>query len=239
MRTAIVTGGAGGIGAAICRSLAETGLRVVVADLDGDAAALVAEQIGGIGVEMDVADPDSVAAGLAAPGDPVTVLVNAAGWDRLQRFIDTDEDFQRRVIDINLHGPIRMTRAVLPAMVEAGWGRVVSVSSDAGRVGSSGEAIYAGAKGGVIAFMKTVAREHARHGITANTVCPGPADTPLLRGMIEDGHEGLVEALQRSIPMRRLATPDDIAPMVAFLCSEPARYITGQTVSVSGGLTMA
>lgn len=237
MRTSLVIGGAGGIGAAICTALAAGGSRVVVADLDVDAAGALAADIGGIGLEIDVTEPESVAAAVAAVA-PVSILVNAAGWDRMLRFVDTDETFQQRVIDINLHGPMRVTREVLPGMISRGWGRVVSVSSDAGRVGSSGEAIYAGAKGGVIAFMKTVAREHARHGITANTVCPGPADTPLLRSMVEDGNEGLVEALQRAIPMRRLATPEDIGPLVAFLCSEDAGYITGQTISVSGGLTM-
>jgi len=243
-RVALVTGGAGAIGAAVCRALAAQGRTVAVADLDGEGAALLAAEIGGLGVPIDVADPDSVDLALAAVRDrlgPVTVLVSCAGWDLMRPFIETDEPFQARVLEINLGGPIRVARAVLPDMIEAGFGRIVLVSSDAGRVGSSGEAIYAAAKGGLLALAKSIAREVVRHGITANCVCPGPTDTPLFRGLAEATTDGdrITEALTRAIPMRRLGRPDDVAPAVAFLASDAAAYITGQTLSVSGGLTMS
>jgi 2-hydroxycyclohexanecarboxyl-CoA dehydrogenase len=143
------------------------------------------------------------------------------------------------VIDVNYKGCLRMTRAVLPGMVERGWGRIVNIGSDAGRVGSSLESVYAGTKGAVIAFTKTIARETARSGVTANTVCPGPTRTPMLEAMAAGERRGLIEALEKAVPMRRLAEPDDIAHAVAFFASEGAGYITGQTLSVSGGLTMA
>jgi 2-hydroxycyclohexanecarboxyl-CoA dehydrogenase len=243
-RVALVTGGAGAIGAAVCRELAASGRAVAVADLDGEGAALLAAEIGGLGVPIDVADPDSVDLAIAAVRDrlgAITVLVSCAGWDLMRPFIDTDEAFQARVLEINLGGPIRVVRAVLPDMIEAAFGRIVLVASDAGRVGSSGEAIYAAAKGGVIALAKSVAREVVRHGITANCVCPGPTDTPLFRGLAEATEDGdrITQALERAIPMRRLGQPDDVAPPIAFLASDEARYITGQTLSVSGGLTMS
>jgi 2-hydroxycyclohexanecarboxyl-CoA dehydrogenase len=243
-RVALVTGGAGAIGAAVCRALAAQGRTVAVADLDGEGAALLAAEIGGLGVPIDVADPDSVDLALAAVRDrlgAVTVLVSCAGWDLMHPFVETDEPFQARVLEINLGGPIRVARAVLPDMIEAGFGRIVLVSSDAARVGSSGEAIYAAAKGGLLALAKSIAREVVRHGITANCVCPGPTDTPLFRGLAEatDAGDRIIEALTRAIPMRRLGRPDDVAPAVAFLASDAAAYITGQTLSVSGGLTMS
>lgn len=195
-------------------------------------------------LEMDVTDPDSVDQGIAAISDglgPVEILVNCAGWDELRPFLDTDERFLRRVLEINLAGPVRVTRGVLPQMVDRGWGRIVNVASDAGRVGSSLEAIYSGAKGGLISFTKTVAREMARHGITANCVCPGPTETPLLEHIVDASSSGqkVIDAMVRAVPMRRLGKPDDLAPAVVFLASEEAGYITGQTLSVSGGLTMA
>jgi 2-hydroxycyclohexanecarboxyl-CoA dehydrogenase len=243
-RVALVTGGAGGIGEAVCRALAAAGRRVAVADLDGAGAVRIASEIGGVGVPIDVADPASVARALAetrARLGPVAVFVSCAGWDEMRPFAETDEAFQARVLEINLAGPIRVARGVLPDMTAAGFGRVVMIASDAGRVGSSGEAIYAGAKGGLIAFAKSLAREAVRHGITANSVCPGPTDTPLFRGMAAAGGEGgrIAQGLERAIPMRRLGRPEDVAPAVAFLASDEARYITGQTLSVSGGLTMA
>jgi 2-hydroxycyclohexanecarboxyl-CoA dehydrogenase len=169
------------------------------------------------------------------------VLVNCAGWDELRGFLDTDEEFWRRVIAVNYEGCLRTTRAVLGAMIERGWGRIVNLSSDAARVGSSQEAVYAGAKAAVIAFTKTIAREAARHGVTANVVCPGPTDTDMLRTMSQAAPdaERLIESLARAVPMRRLGRPEDAAGAVAFLASEEAGYITGQTLSVSGGLTMA
>jgi 2-hydroxycyclohexanecarboxyl-CoA dehydrogenase len=243
-RVALVTGGAGGIGAAVCRALARDGHRVVVADLAIDAAQHVADEIDGIAVRLDVTDADSVRAAaehVAQRLGAVAVCVNAAGWDELRPFLDTDEAFDEKVLQINLRGPIRVTRAVLPGMLQARWGRVISIASDAGRVGSSLESVYSAAKGGVIAFTKTIARETARHGVTANTVCPGPTDTPLLRGIVAAGEEGekVIEAMTRAVPMKRLGRPEDVAGAVAFLASEQAGYVTGQTLSVSGGLTMA
>lgn len=242
-RIALVTGGAGGIGGAICRRLAESGHRLAVADLDGDGAARLARELDGLAVELDVADPSSVRAALAkVTGElgPVDICVNCAGWDELKPFVDTDEEFQHRVLEINLAGPMRVTRAVLPGMVERQWGRLVNIASDAGRVGSSLEAIYSGAKGGLIAFTKTIARETARRGITANVVCPGPTETPLLDRIVQASTEGekVIAAMTRGVPMKRLGRPDDLAPAVAFLASEEAAFITGQTLSVSGGLTM-
>lgn len=243
-RVAFVTGGAGGIGSAICRHLAEAGHRVVVADLSVDAAKGVASEVGGIAVELDVTDPDSCRAAVAGAAEsvgPVDVLVSCAGWDELVPFVDTDEDFQGKVLEINLAGPIRLTRMVLPGMIERRWGRLVNIASDAGRVGSSLEAIYSGAKGGLIAFTKTVAREVARYGVTANVVCPGPTDTPLLAGIVAANPDSdrVISSMTKAVPMRRLGTPDDIAPAVVYFASEAAAFTTGQTLSVSGGLTMA
>lgn len=242
-RVALVTGGAGAIGAAVCEALAAQGRTVAVADLDGARADAIAKPLGGAGFAMDVADAGSVSSALEAVCarlGPPTLLVSCAGWDRMLPFVETDEPFQARVLEINLAGPIRVTRAVLPGMIGAGFGRIVLVSSDAGRVGSSGETIYAAAKGGLLAFAKSVAREAVRHGVTANCVCPGPTDTPLFRGMANEGPGGerLTQALERAIPMRRLGRPEDVAPAVAFLCSDASGYVTGQTLSVSGGLTM-
>jgi 2-hydroxycyclohexanecarboxyl-CoA dehydrogenase len=242
-RVALVTGGAGAIGAAVARALAAQGRRVAAADLDGAHAAAVAEPLGGIGVALDVTDAASVGTALAEVRrrlGPVELHVSCVGWDEMRPFLETDEAFQERVLEVNLAGPVRVTRAVLPDMVEAGFGRIVLVSSDAARVGSSGEAIYAGAKAGLLGFAKSVAREVVRHGITANCVCPGPTDTPLFRGLAATSGEGerITQALERAIPMRRLGRPEDVAPAVAFLASDEAGYVTGQTLSVSGGLTM-
>lgn len=248
-RVALVSGGARGIGRAIALALARDGRAVAIGDLLAAQAAAVAGEIkaeGGraLAVAMDVTDAGSVAAAVAATDDalgPVDVLVNCAGWDEFKPFLDTDEDFWRRVIAINYEGCLRTTHAVLGGMQERGWGRIVNVGSDAARVGSAQEAVYAGAKAGVIAFTKTVAREAARSGVTANVVCPGPTDTDLLRGMTEQApdSEKLVSALTRAVPMRRLGRPEEVAAAVAFLACEDAGYVTGQTLSVSGGLTMA
>jgi 2-hydroxycyclohexanecarboxyl-CoA dehydrogenase len=239
---ALVTGAAQGIGRAIAAALAEDGRRVVVADLQADAAEQTAADLGGIAVTLDVTDSASVTAAVERVSvelGPVEILVNNAGWDELKPFLDTDEEFWDRVIDVNLKGCLRTTHALLPGMIERGFGRIVNIGSDAGRVGSSLESVYSGAKGGVIAFTKTVAREAARSGVTANVVCPGPTRTPLLEGMAEQGGEKLVTSLERAVPMRRLGEPQDVAAAVAFLAGEQAGYITGQTLSVSGGLTMA
>lgn len=243
-RVAFVTGGAGGIGRAIVSALAADGLRVGVADLSADAAGEVAASVSGCGVRADVTDPTSVAAAVAAVAaelGAIDVLVNCAGWDELRPFLDTDEAFSRRVLEINLSGAIRTTRAVLPSMIERGSGRLVHVASDAGRVGSSLESIYSAAKGGLIAFSKTIAREMARHGVTSNSVCPGPTDTPLLAAIAKASPDAdrVIASMTRAVPMRRLGQPADVAAAVAFLASEQAGYITGQTLSVSGGLTMA
>jgi 2-hydroxycyclohexanecarboxyl-CoA dehydrogenase len=246
-RVALVTGAAGGIGRAICLDLAADGRAVAVSDvrLDGaeKTASAVSEAAGrAAAVELDVTSTESVGAGVAAVSDAlgsIDIVVNNAGWDQLRPFLETDEQFWDRVIDINFKGCLRVTRQVLPGMVERGFGRVVNVASDAGRVGSSLESVYSGAKGGVIAFTKTIAREVARSGVTANAVCPGPTRTPLLEGMTEAGGETLVDSLTRAVPMRRLGDPEDVAAAVAFLASERAGFITGQTLSVSGGLTMA
>ena len=243
-RVALVSGAARGIGRAIAETLATRGQSVALGDLLEDSAGEAAREIGerALAVRLDVTDSASVAAAVAAVEErlgPVDILVNNAGWDELKPFLDTDEAFWDRVIEINFKGGLRLTHAVLPGMVERGFGRVVNIGSDAGRVGSSMESVYSGAKGAVISFTKTLAREVARKGVTANTVCPGPTDTPMLQGMGAEGGGKLIEALERAVPMRRLGKPEDVAAAVAFLASDEAGYITGQTLSVSGGLTMA
>ena len=248
-RTAFVTGGARGIGRGIATLLGAQGYRVAVVDLDGDTAAATAESITAAGgaataVQADITDTGAVHDAVATvTGElgPIEVVVNNAGWDDFLKFLDTTEDFWDRVIDINFKGMLRVTHAVVPGMIERGWGRVVNIGSDAGRVGSSLEAVYSGAKGGTIAFTKTLAREVAAHGITANTVCPGPTDTPMLQAFVDRSADGakVVAGMTRGVPMRRLAQPSDVAAAVAFFASDAAGYITGQTLSVSGGLTMA
>lgn len=248
-RTAIVTGGARGIGAAIAKGLAADGLAVVIADMRLTEAEQTAAEItdgGGraLAVELDVTDTPAVERAVSTVREKfahVDVLVNNAGWDELKPFLETDEQFWDRVIDINFKGALRLTRALLPAMVEQQWGRLINIGSDAGRVGSSLESVYSGAKGGIIAFTKTVAREVARNGVTANVVCPGPTDTPFLRETAAkaENANAVLESMARAVPMRRLAQPDEIASAVRFFADETAGYITGQTLSVSGGLTMA
>lgn len=248
-RVALVTGGGRGIGREICLALARDGRKVAVADLRADEAATTAKLVGdgggtAIAVTMDVTSTDSVQQGILQVVDelgPIEVLVNCAGWDELKPFLDTDEAFWDRIIEINYKGMLRTTHACLPAMIEAGWGRIINIGSDAGRVGSSLEAVYSGAKGGTIAFTKTIAREVARKGITANTVCPGPTDTPLLGEIVDASSDGdkVIGAMARAVPMKRVGQPQEVASAVAYFASEDAGFITGQTLSVSGGLTMA
>jgi 2-hydroxycyclohexanecarboxyl-CoA dehydrogenase len=243
----LVTGGGGGIGSAICRAVAEAGHAVAVADLDVGRATAVAAGIvaahgvPAVGIGMDVADDADVAAAIGraqAELGPVTGLVSGAGIDVIGRFVDSAPRTWDRLIAVNLRGTIGVARAVLDGMIERKAGRIVCIASDAGRVGSSGEVVYSATKGGVIAFCKALAREVARDGITVNAVCPGPTDTALL-DQVAEASQKLYDGLARAVPMRRIAQPDDIAPAVAFLLSDGAGYITGQTVSVSGGLTMA
>lgn len=243
-RIALVTGGAGGIGGGICRALSDAGHRVAVGDLPGSPIDATLSSVEGMGVELDVTHSHSVSDAVKcveADLGPIDIIVNCAGWDELKPFLETDDAFMAKVLEINLAGPMRVTRAVLPGMIERKWGRIINIASDAGRVGSSLEAVYSGAKGGLIAFTKTMARENARKGVTANSICPGPTDTPMLDRIIEDGDdsEKVIAAMTRAVPMKRLGRPEDIGPLVAFLASEEAGYITGQTISVSGGLTMA
>ena len=241
-RCALVTGAARGIGRAIAERLAEEGARVAVSDISATEAQATAVSIGGaaIGVELDVTDDASIRRAVdevAARLGPIDVLVNNAGWDRMEPFVESSPETWDLVLAINLRGPIAVTRAVLEQMIERGRGRIVSIASDAGRVGSSGEAVYSGAKAGMMGFSRTIAREVARHGINVNTVCPGPTNTALLQGEAER-NPNLVKALARAIPFGRPAEPEEIAAAVAFLASDDAAFITGQALSVSGGLTM-
>lgn len=245
---ALITGGGRGIGRAIALRLARTGTAVGVLDLDAATARSVANEIligGGraLGVDSDVSDPVAVAAAAQAVEGalgPIDMLVNNAGWERLSLFVESDPALWDRLIAINFKGVLNVTRAVLPGMVTRRRGRVVSISSDAGRVGSTGEAVYSGCKAAIIGFSKALAREVARHGITVNTVCPGPTDTQLLADVMA-GERGakILAGMERAIPLHRLAKPEDVAGAVAYLVSEEAAYVTGQVLSVSGGLTMA
>jgi 2-hydroxycyclohexanecarboxyl-CoA dehydrogenase len=248
-RTALVTGGGRGIGRAIAEALAADGLSVVIVDLRLEEAEGVAQAIrssGGqaLAVSADVADSAAVADAVKAAEDRfghVDVLVNNAGWDDLKPFLRTDEAFWDRIIEINFKGPLRFIHALLPGMQERGWGRIINIGSDAGRVGSSLESVYSGAKGGIIAFTKTIARESARKGVTANVVCPGPTDTPFMQETMEaqQDSEAVLKAMVSAVPMKRLGDPAEVAAAVRFFASDEAGYVTGQTLSVSGGLTMA
>jgi 2-hydroxycyclohexanecarboxyl-CoA dehydrogenase len=240
----IVTGGASGIGAACCRRLAAEGARVAVCDINLDGAREIADEIDGEAIRMDVTDLASVDQAIAAVGQAIgsaAILVNNAGTDEFGFFKNTTEDMWERIVQINLLGVMRTTHAVLPGMIERGDGRIVNVASEAGRVGSSGSAAYSAAKGGVIAFTKTIAREGARYGVHCNAVAPGPIDTPLLRrAETELGHIGpkVIETMVGSTLLRRMGSPDEVAATIAFLCSDDASYVTGQTLGVSGGLAM-
>jgi 2-hydroxycyclohexanecarboxyl-CoA dehydrogenase len=247
-KVALVTGGSRGIGAAICAELAAAGATVAVNYVrNAEAAERVCAEISAAGgtahaVAGDVSSGEAakaLVAGVEESIGPVEILVNNAGWDEMRPFLESEEPFWDRVIDVNYKGCLRMTRATLPDMVDRGWGRIVNIGSDAGRVGSSFESVYSGAKGAIIAFTKTIAREVARTGVTANTVCPGPTDTPMLAEVARGQGEKIIDAMTRAVPMKRLGTPEDIANAVAFFASDESSFITGQTLSVSGGLTMA
>lgn len=247
-RSVIVTGGGGGIGGATCRRFAREGARVAVFDRDLAAAERTAAQIvadGGTAIALacDITDRamvDSAVARVVQAFGGVDVLVNNAGWDVFKPFTKTQPSEWNQLIAINLVGALHMHHAVLPLMVDRKAGRIVNVSSDAARVGSSGEAVYAACKGGLVAFSKTIAREHARHNINVNVVCPGPTDTALFADYKQGAGnpEKLEEAFRRSIPLGRIGQPDDLPGAILFFASDDAAYVTGQVISVSGGLTM-
>ncbi len=244
-KVAIITGGAQGIGEAIARRLANEGAQVAILDIQHEKAQVVAEDIGAkggsaIAVGTDITDSQGVKRAVKEVEDrfgKVDILVNNAGWDKVAPFVELDQELWDRIIAINLRGPMTVTRAVLDGMIKRNYGKIVNIASDAGRVGSSGESVYSACKGGIIAFTKTLARELLRYNILVNCVSPGPTDTALLASMGKDNPK-LIEALERAIPMRRVGKPEALAPAVAFLASDEASYITGQTLSVNGGFSM-
>jgi 2-hydroxycyclohexanecarboxyl-CoA dehydrogenase len=247
-RTALVTGGGRGIGRAIALALAREGAEVAVLDIVRENAERVREEIEGFGVKglalgVDLthrAEVTRAVEGAIAQLGQLDIVVNNAGWDRMELFLESEEETWDKIVAINFKSVLYVCKAALPHMVERRTGRVISIASDAGRVGSTGEAVYAGTKGAIIAFSKTLAREMARHGITVNVVCPGLTETPLLEGIRAQSPKTarVIEAVTRAIPLGRVGQPEDIAGAVAFLASPAADFITGQTLSVSGGLTM-
>jgi 2-hydroxycyclohexanecarboxyl-CoA dehydrogenase len=245
-KVAIVTGGGGGIGGATCRRFAEAGTTVAVFDIDGASADRVANEIGGnaTSVTCDITDHAAVAeavAAIEARHGRIDILVNNAGWDVFRLFKDTTPADWQKLISINLIGALNMHHAVLPGMIARGGGRIVNIASDAARVGSSGEAVYAACKAGLIGFSKTLAREHARHHISVNVVCPGATNTNLFAEYKKGAGnpDKLEQAFRRAIPMGRIGEPEDLPGAILFFASDDAAFITGQVISVSGGLTMA
>ncbi len=238
-RKALVTGGASGIGAAIAARLAAEGAEVWVGDIDTEGAQRVAGEVNGHAIELDVTDLESANAAVEAAGT-LDILVNNAGTDEFGFFTYTTPEQWQRVLAINLGGVLNCTHAALPAMQEAKYGRIVSISSEAGRVGSKGSAVYSAAKAGIVGFMKAIARENARYGITANSIAPGPIETPLLMGAKDFGEIGekVIETMKSATQMGRLGQPDEVAAAAAFLVSDDATYVTGETLGVSGGLGM-
>jgi 2-hydroxycyclohexanecarboxyl-CoA dehydrogenase len=248
-KRAIVTGGGSGIGQAICRRLGAEGVAVGVFDIRLPAAQATSELIsaaGGIAypLECDITQYTQVTAAVAQfevlAGGGSDILVNNAGWDAPMPFLKTDEAFWHKVVSINWFGPIHMTHAVAKGMALRNQGRIVNIASDAGRVGSTGEVVYSGCKGATIAFAKALSRELARNNVLINTICPGPTDTPAMAGFVGTGEQGqkIRDAMVRGVPLGRIGSPEDYPGLVAFLCSDDASFMTGQTISVSGGLTM-
>jgi 2-hydroxycyclohexanecarboxyl-CoA dehydrogenase len=249
-RVAIVTGGGSGIGEAICNRLADEGVKISIFDKNLQGADRVSKSIRDRGgeayvEELDISNYKAVQQAVASAEKklgPTEILINCAGWDRVTGFLDTDEALHDKVIAINLKGPVNMMHVVTRGMAERKYGRVVSISSDAARVGSSGQAVYSGCKAGVIAMSKTLAREFARDGITFNTVAPGPTKTPMMEAALEGGDSAaatkILEKMIKSVPLRRIGLPEDLAGIVTFLACDEASFITGQVISVSGGLTM-
>ncbi|MFZ0215032.1 MAG: glucose 1-dehydrogenase [Candidatus Dormiibacterota bacterium] len=234
----VITGAAGGIGVATCRRLATEGAYVIATDIQGDRSRRLAEEIGGEGRALDVTNYEQ-AVQLAGELGPVDALVNNAGWDEGRFFLDTDPAFWQKVIGINLLGPMGVTHAFARHMAERRQGSIVTVSSDAGKGGSTGETPYAAAKGGLIAFTRSLAREMGRHNVTVNCVCPGPIETAMMEKVFPDerGHH-ILEAMRRAAPLRRFGQPEDIAACIAYLASDDATYVTGQAISVNGGLVI-
>jgi 2-hydroxycyclohexanecarboxyl-CoA dehydrogenase len=239
-KKALITGGAGGIGAAIARRLAAEGAQVTIGDLNLDGATEVAGEVSGLGIELDVTDLGSAQAAVDSAGSPLDILVNNAGTDEFGFFSQTKPEQWERVIAVNLRGVLNCTFAALPGMQEAGYGRMVNIASEAGRVGSKGSAVYSAAKAGVIGFTKVMAREGARFGITANAIAPGPIETPLLMQAKELGELGekIIETMKGGTQLRRLGQPEEVAAATAFLASDDASYVTGETLGVSGGMGM-
>jgi len=239
-RKALVTGGAGGIGAAIAARLAAEGAEVWVGDIDVEGAERVAGEVNGHAVELDVTEIEAARSAVEAAGGALDLLVNNAGTDEFGFFTYTTPEQWQKVIGINLIGTMNCTHAALPGMQEAGYGRILSISSEAGRVGSKGSASYSAAKAGIVGFTKAIARENARYGITANAIAPGPIETPLLMGAKEFGEIGekVIETMRSSTQLGRLGQPEEVAAAAAFLVSDDASYVTGETLGVSGGLGM-
>jgi 2-hydroxycyclohexanecarboxyl-CoA dehydrogenase len=239
-KKALVTGGASGIGAAISRRLAAEGADVTIGDLNLEGATEVAGEISGLSIELDVTDLGSAQAAVDSAGAPIDILVNNAGTDEFGFFAQTTPEQWEKVISVNLWGVFNCTYAALPGMQEAGYGRIVNIASEAGRVGSKGSAVYSAAKAGVIGFTKVMAREGARFGITANAIAPGPIETPLLMQATEFGEIGekIIETMKAGTQLRRLGQPEEVAAAVAFLASDDSSYVTGETLGVSGGLGM-
>lgn len=239
-RSALVTGGASGIGAAIAQRLAAEGAEVTIGDLNLEGATEVAGEISGLAVELDVTDLASAQAAVESAGAPLDILVNNAGTDEFGFFVQTTPEQWEKVIAVNLWGVLNCTHAALGGMQEVGYGRIVNIASEAGRVGSKGSAVYSAAKGGVIAFTKVMAREGARYGVTANAIAPGPIETPLLMQAKEFGEIGekIIETMKAGTQLRRLGQPEEVAAAVAFLASDDASYVTGECLGVSGGMGM-